>query len=464
MNDRQAGNQRSLPSAVRGYLSAHWAMEETAHACLMQRLAAVVPSDLKAFWDEEDDPLPSPAKPAKKAYQIASGVAVLPLVGVLQKREDWFTRWFGGEGTALEPWIKSLQQAAADPDVTDIVVKSDSPGGTVDGTKEAADAVYAVRQAGKKRIVAVSSGICCSGAYWICSQASELWAGETDWTGSIGTRLGLMDTSAFYETLGIKFDYITSGEFKAAGADGVPITDAVRAYFQQLVDRLQQEFTTGVARGRKMPIDQARGIAKEARVYVGSDATAAGLIDGMATVEEVVTRLQKSGGKTTGAGARTGGGARVNIGSIIENALRSAGVLKEPEGETDTSALEAKVAALEARETQRVADEKAAREAAATERKTRIETEAKVFADALPAGLRPAARTNAEKAFTALAMVGSDEGIAALKASFEGVPDVPLTGERVRVMTLPDRGGEGGGGFYAGIRAEGEKRNGTGVK
>lgn len=450
MNDRQAGNQRGLPSAVRGYLSAIWAMEESAHAALMAQLAGISPHDLAGFFDPTEPP---PAAP-KKPYQIASGVAVLPLTGVLQKRPDWFTVWFPGEATALETWTKQLRRAASDPDVTSIVLKIDSPGGLVDGTSEAAEAVRAVRSSGRKPIVAVSSGLCCSAAYWIGCQASELWAGPTDWIGSIGTRQQLVDSSGFYEGLGVKFDYVTSGSLKAAGAEGVPVTDAVRAYFQSLVDRSQQEFTAGVARGRKMPVDSVRALVKEGRIYIGSDAMAEGLIDGIATVEAVASRLQKSGGGKAGAGARTGGGASM---SRLEDFLawvKGEGGDENPaanvtQKQPDTAALQAQIDALKAEQQERNA-------ALATERKTRIETEAKVFADALPAGLRPAARTNAEKAFTALAMAGSDEGIAALKASFEGVPDKPLTGESVRVFTLPEGGAESSGDREA-LRAEGKQ-------
>lgn len=465
MTDTRPINLQSLHPAVRSYLSAHWAMEPTAHARLMDRLLSVGPSDLKAFWDdEEDDPRTVPAKPTKKPYQIASGVAVLPLVGVLQKREDWFTRWFPGEACALEPWVKTLQQAAADPDVSAIVMAVDSPGGLVDGTAQAGDAVYQVRQAGKKPILAVTSGLCCSAAYWIASQASELWAGETDWLGSIGTRLQLVDSSGFYELLGLKIDYVTSGEFKAAGADGLPVTDAVRAYFQTLVDRSQVEFNAAVARGRKLPIDDVRAVAKEARLYVGSDAKAAGLIDGIDTLQGVVSRLQKSG-KTAGAGARTGQrgqsmGLRSELNKLLarfggadeEEEIQAAVIVQQPaplayNGRT-FGTLEELAAAIREEETEKA-------------RRFTVAAEAKAFADGLAGKLTPAQATSAEKAYAALALHGTAEDLQAFKSNFEGLPSQDRTKEHVGAFVLGQQAQGGDKELYDRIRAEGRERNGT---
>lgn len=299
------GAARAVHPAALPYLNAHYAMEATAHAQLVQRLLALAPdADLKAYWDDEDEDRPA-ARAPKKPYQVTSGVAVVPLVGLLQKTDSWLTRWYPEAATCTPRFVQALQQALGDPEVTAVVIRIDSPGGLVDGTFEAAEAVYQARQAAKKPLVAISCGLCCSAAYWIGSQAGELYAGETDWVGSIGTRLSLLDSTQYYAELGLTRIEVTSGTYKAAGADGQPVTEEVQAYFQDLVDRMQERFTAGVARGRKLGIDAVRKVAAEARVYIGRDAQAAGLVDGIDTLSGVIKRLQKSGG-TAGARAQTG--------------------------------------------------------------------------------------------------------------------------------------------------------------
>jgi signal peptide peptidase SppA len=305
----QSGRSAPHPAAL-AFLTAQWCMEPTAYARLTQRLLQIPSSaDLRAFWDDEEDDLPAVAveKPKeKKPYQTVGGIALLPLTGILVKRDSWLTRYFSGEFTSTEAFIGNVAAASADPDVSGIVVKTDSPGGMADGNSEAGAAVYAVRQAGKKPILAVATGQCCSAAYWIACQASELWAGDDDWIGSIGTRYELVDTSKLYEEMGIEAKVYASGTFKAAGANGVPFTPEVDAYIQGLVDRSQDQFTAAVARGRKLPIDDVRKIAKEARIYIGKDAEAVGLIDGIATLQETLTRLQKSGAPAGKPAARSG--------------------------------------------------------------------------------------------------------------------------------------------------------------
>ncbi len=287
----------TVPAPLLRYLAGEWAMEPSAYTQLTTRLLSL-PAEAFLFWDDEDEP--APGKKDKKPYQLASGVAIVALTGTLQKREDWLSRYFPGEFCATETFARTVRQAASDPEVTALVLQVDSPGGLVDGVSEAAEAVYAVRQGGKKPVVAVAAGMCCSAAYWIASQASEVWAGETDLIGSIGTRLRLLDTSAFYEALGITPVEITTGTYKSAGADGLPITPEQVLYFQGIADRTQERFTAGVARGRKLPVDDVRALAREARVYVGREAEGVGLINGVATLTETVNRLQKSGGSRAG--------------------------------------------------------------------------------------------------------------------------------------------------------------------
>jgi signal peptide peptidase SppA len=317
-----------LHSAVLPLLSEHFAMEPMAHTRFVQRLATIspetrlpTPEELLqrieqrqafriAFFDDDeegDEDTYAPPKPEQKPYQIASGIAVLPLIGCLQPREDWFTYYFPEEATATETFSANLKAAYADPDVTAVLIYVDSPGGLVSGTADAADAVYALRQNGRKPVVAFAPNQCCSAAYWIASQAAELYCGDTAWVGSVGTRLSLVDSSEFYAKMGLKITPISTGTFKAAGSDGVPVTGEVKDYFQALVDRVQVEFTGGVARGRKLKIDDARAIAKEARIYIGGDAQAAGLVDGLRGAPDVLKALLESGASGAGTTAADSG-------------------------------------------------------------------------------------------------------------------------------------------------------------
>ncbi|MCK9994355.1 MAG: hypothetical protein Dbin4_02875, partial [Alphaproteobacteria bacterium] len=100
------------------------------------------------------------AKPAGKtilgqaiSQNQANGVAVIPLMGVLQKRTSWETEIFGD--TAMQEVGAMVQAADADPSINSIILAIDSPGGTVDGTEELAAIVAAV----SKPVIAIADGM-----------------------------------------------------------------------------------------------------------------------------------------------------------------------------------------------------------------------------------------------------------------------------------------------------------------
>ena len=83
-----------------------------------------------------------------------SGVAVIGLDGILAKRMNFFMAISGG--TSMQIAAAQLRQALADPEVNSILLHIDSPGGTVDGTIDLANAVFAAR--GQKTVVAFADG------------------------------------------------------------------------------------------------------------------------------------------------------------------------------------------------------------------------------------------------------------------------------------------------------------------
>lgn len=309
--------------AVLPVLNTHWAMEPTALAQMERRLLALPAGlDVAAKYSLRNDPQAAlleglraglfdgdggdGAKP-RKPYEMAGGIAVLRLSGPLQKDPSWLMRYFGG--TSTRAFIAMLALAEGDPDVGAICVVADSPGGDIDGTADAAEAVYGVRQRGKKSIVGAVDGCCCSAAYWIASQCSKVFGGQTSVLGSIGTRWSMIDTSAAYELLGLKKVEVTSGTYKAAGADGLAITDEDVAYFQGIVTDMQARFSAGVVRGRKLSTDAVKALAADAKIYVGKNAQDVGLIDEVASVPDVIRQLQKQAVKGSMTASAGGTGA-----------------------------------------------------------------------------------------------------------------------------------------------------------
>jgi len=220
----------------------------------------------------------------EQRYQSIEGgsIAVIDIQGTMTKAGSSL----GGGGTVEAR--KAIRQAEEDKTVASIILRFDSPGGTVSGTADLAAEVKATT----KPTIAFVEDLCCSAAMWVASQCDEIYANNaTAMIGSIGTFMGLYDISKALETEGVKAVIIKAGEFKGGGFPGMEITDAQQAEWQKQIDALQAEFTAGIAAGRKLSIDQAKTLVT-GLTYVASEAMSLKLIDGIKTFDDVVAGLR----------------------------------------------------------------------------------------------------------------------------------------------------------------------------
>lgn len=225
---------------------------------------------------------------AVRANPRATGnIAVIPLIGPIQQREDIWTRY--GFAVSADAFARQVQQAVADPSVKAIILDVDSPGGLMSGVPEASDAIFKAR--GSKPIVAVANSLMASAAYWIASSADEVVATPSSYTGSIGAWILLIDETAAWESMGVKMQMVKAGKYKAIGNPYEPLTDEVIQRFQARVDDGYSQFVNAIARNRGTTAAAVRSDYGEGDVLNAPDAKAAGLVDRVATLAETVTRF-----------------------------------------------------------------------------------------------------------------------------------------------------------------------------
>jgi signal peptide peptidase SppA len=215
---------------------------------------------------------------------VADGVATISITGPLLPTTDEFDRVMLG-ATSLEEVRSTVESAAADPSVTSIVLNIDSPGGTVRGTPEAADAIYEAAKI--KPVRAHTSGTMASAAYWLGSQATSVSMTRSASVGSIGVMVPHIDQSKRAEMLGVKVELFTTGKFKAAGFPGTSLTESQRELIQERIDQVFGEFKSAVTRqGRKIPAEAMQG-----QTFYGPQAESLGL----ATVVRNASEAGKAG-------------------------------------------------------------------------------------------------------------------------------------------------------------------------
>ena len=249
----------------------------------------------KSFFDNAPD---LPERPNSPCLSVEDGVGVVAITGPMLRNPDLFDRIILGACNTGE-LINAVAEAAARPDIEAIFLDIDSPGGSVNGTPELAQAVADASKT--KYVYAFSAGQMCSAAYWVASQADAIYATPSARIGSIGVILPVVDSSAAFEQAGLKVEVFAAGKFKSAGTPGTSLTDDQREWLQSEVEETAGDFYAAVlARGRKIPDE-----AMEGQTFSARRAMRFNLAGMVASRAEALSRLRKLHVRSvdTGSGA-----------------------------------------------------------------------------------------------------------------------------------------------------------------
>lgn len=179
-----------------------------------------------------------------------------------------------------------LDQARRDDDVEAVVLRVNSPGGSVTGSEKIRRAVRALQDDGAPVVVSMSN-LAASGGYWISMDADEIWAHESTITGSIGI-FGLVPTiDKPLDKLGIHTDGVGTTPLAGALRIDRPLSADVRTLMQTQIEHGYRQFVDGVAEGRDLPPEQVERIAR-GRVWSGAAAKELGLVDKIGGLKEAV--------------------------------------------------------------------------------------------------------------------------------------------------------------------------------
>ncbi len=188
-------------------------------------------------------------------------------------------------------FLEQLERAEDDDSVRAILIRVDSPGGTVAASQECAMAVAAI---GKPVVVSVGD-ICASGAYMIASQADEIVASPGSSVGSIGVIMEIPNVSGLLDKLGVEFTVLTEGEHKDVGSPYRSVTGTEAAMLQRQMRLVYERFITDVAKGRRMERQRVAELAT-GWVWLGTEAKDLGLVDRIGTYRDALERAAELGG------------------------------------------------------------------------------------------------------------------------------------------------------------------------
>lgn len=208
----------------------------------------------------------------EKLYVDNSGTASIDISGPLMPNPGPMERYFLDAADSVR--IAGLiRMAANSPDVKQLVMHINSPGGMVVGTPEVGNAVREFNEAGKTSY-AFADTLMASAAYWIGSQATALYSTESAVVGSIGVIRPHVDATGYHEKMGLKVEVFRAGAHKVAGAMGTSLTDVQRDHIQAGVDKCHEQFKETVNTYRSVPAE-----CMEGQTFYGKEACDLGLVD-----------------------------------------------------------------------------------------------------------------------------------------------------------------------------------------
>jgi protease-4 len=190
---------------------------------------------------------------------------------------------------------QQLQRAADDKSVKAVVLRVNSPGGTVTASDTAYELVKRFRARTGKPVVASIQEVGASGGYYVSLAADRIVAGPTSVVGSIGV---IFDTFSFKGTLdmlGVKSEAIKSGALKDVASPLKDLTPDDRALLQATVDEDFARFKGLVVERRKLTDAAAIARVTDGRVFSGEGARAVGLVDSTGILEDAIDVARELG-------------------------------------------------------------------------------------------------------------------------------------------------------------------------
>lgn len=184
---------------------------------------------------------------------------------------------FGSSTVGSDTIAPALREAAADESVSAIVLRVNSPGGSVTASETLWREVKRARKLGKP-VVASMGAVAASGGYYIAVAADAIVASPATITGSIGVITGKLVIRDLLERLGVGLDSVRTNANADAWSIEAPFTPEQRAHREAEADLVYADFLERVADGRNMTTEAVDRVAR-GRVWTGADARERGLVD-----------------------------------------------------------------------------------------------------------------------------------------------------------------------------------------
>jgi len=240
-------------------------------------------------------PGPGPLQEKQISGSGSSKVLILDLVGMISSAEEPGFYPIPSQVARLK---EALTKATADPDVQSLVLRINTPGGTVTASDVLYHELRLFKQKKKIPIIASIMDVGASGGYYVAMGTDKIVAHPSSVTGSLGVIMLTMNAHGLLEKIGVHANAITSGPRKDMGSPFRAMTDEERAIFQSVINGFYERFLTVIKEGRRhLTTEEIRKLA-DGRIYSGEQAKAVGLVDSIGYLDDAIELAKKEAGLT----------------------------------------------------------------------------------------------------------------------------------------------------------------------
>ncbi len=222
-------------------------------------------------------------------------ILLLDISGIISEKKESKGLGFSQKISLVARIKEELQKAEGDSSIAGVIIKINSPGGSV----TASDIIYHELMQYKKqtgvRIVACLTGTATSGGYYVASAADEIIAHPTSVTGNIGVIAMKFNVEKLLSKIGIQEETIKSGEKKDIWSPFRPSTPEEKDIIQTIINTLHERFIKVVLAGRQ-PLLSKEEIERlaDGRIFTADQALEVKLIDRIGYLDNAVEEMKKS--------------------------------------------------------------------------------------------------------------------------------------------------------------------------
>ncbi|MEK7294308.1 MAG: signal peptide peptidase SppA [Nitrospirota bacterium] len=240
-------------------------------------------------------PGPGPLVETQVSGTGSAKVLMLDLVGMISSAEEHGFYPIPSQVARLK---EALTKAADDPKVQSLVLRINTPGGTVTASDVLYHELRLFKLKKKIPIIASIMDVGASGGYYVAMGADKIVAHPSSVTGSLGVIMLTMNANGLLEKIGVHASAITSGPKKDMGSPFRAMTDEEREIFQSVINGLYERFLTVIKEGRRnLTADEIRKLA-DGRIYSGEQAKAVGLVDSIGYLDDAIELAKREAGLT----------------------------------------------------------------------------------------------------------------------------------------------------------------------